>query len=166
MEIFKQGESVTFGFSLPNDYDLNRIELIEVFLGSKKLTHSITDNVVKCQISSENTKYLSGTYRIMFTLDDSILGVKPIYCDSVVFNATGSSTRNASVNTGFDILFPLIITETAISVDVPLYNYFRGVDGKSAFEYAVEGGYLKDEATFYEELGNLQNIIVTFSRWG
>lgn len=126
---FKQGESVSLCFSLPISYDLNRIRVIKVYLGSKLLTHTITDNVVKCDISSDDTKFLSGIYKIVFVLDDTILAVKKTYCDSVIFNATGASYHNANKNTGFDLLFPLIITETAISVDVPLYNYFKGADG-------------------------------------
>lgn len=126
---FKQGESVTLGFSLPTDYDLDRIDLIKCYLGSKLIANTITDNVVRCELTSEYTKNLYGDYKLVFWLDDSELGVKKTYTGDITFNSTGANAYNESVNLGFDVLIELEITETTISVSHVLYNYFKGDKG-------------------------------------
>lgn len=119
-----RGKSLTIGFVFPVSYDLARIEASEVYLDNKLYESTLVSNVLRCEISSNETAVLLGNRKLSLLLDDSILGMYPIVAGIIKFDLAGSSNPNESVNTGFDLLFPLIITETAISVDTPLYNYF------------------------------------------
>lgn len=129
LKTFNQGESVSIGFALPVDYDLQRIEDIKVYIGSKLFENTITDNVVRCELRSDQTKYLTGQNKIYFWIDDSLLGVKEHFCGYITFVPTPAVASNESLNLGFDILINLLINETAISIDSVLYDLMKGAKG-------------------------------------
>ena len=125
----KQVKSLTVGFTFPETYDMSRAEEIKVYLGKNVYPHTIDGRVVKCQIKSDDTAVMYGANRLSFWLDDSIIGVYPVYCGNIIFEYTNAIEHNESVNTGFDLLVNLAISETAITVDNVLYNYFKGDKG-------------------------------------
>ena len=125
----KQVKSLTVGFAFPETYDTGRIEEIKVYLGKNVYPHTIDGRVVKCQIKSDDTAVMYGANRLSFWLDDSIIGIYPVYCGDIVFEYTNAIEHNESVNTGFDLLVNLAISETAITVDNVLYDYFKGDKG-------------------------------------
>ena len=132
MEKLKQGESYTIGFVFPDDYDLTRIELIKVYLNNDIFVHTITDNVVRCELKSDDTALLYGIIKVKLWIDDSVFGVKELSCTEVKVDESKIS-HNESINEGFDVLIVLAITETAITVESVLYNYFKGEPGDTYY---------------------------------
>ena len=131
----KQVKSLTIGFTFPETYDTGRIEEIKVYLGKNVYPHTIDGRIVKCQIKSDDTAVMYGVNRLSFWLDDSIIGVYPVYCGDIVFEYTNAIEHNESINTLFDVMVNLTISETAITVDSVLYNILKGDKG-DAFLYS------------------------------
>jgi hypothetical protein len=125
----KHGDSLSIGFTLPVDYDVNRIELIEVALGEKVYAHSITGNVISCQISSDETAVLFGINKLTLFIDDSLIGVRKTFCGDIKVNSTNALSHNSSINTGLDINVPIVINESTIEVGDIVYNYVKGDKG-------------------------------------
>ena len=125
----KRVKSLTIGFMLPETYDMSRVEEIKIYLGKNVYPHTIDERVVKCQIKSDDTAVMCRVNRLSFWLDDSIIGVYPIYCGDIVFEYTNAIEHNESINKGFDLMVNLTISETAITVDNVLYNYVKGDKG-------------------------------------
>ena len=136
-----QGESLTVGFTLPLSYELANIDSIKVYLGAKVYAHTITDNVVRCEIESDETALLYGKPKLVFWLDDSVFGVKKIDCGQIVIDTTSAQSHNESVNTGFDVMVMLSINESTISVDSVLYDYFKGDQGDNGYTPYIQSDY-------------------------
>ena len=132
MEIIniKRGESLTIGFVFPLTYDLSRIIESTVYIDNVVFEKTMTDNVIRCELTSNQTANLQGgTSSIWLALDDEILGVKKLNCGELTVSSTSAESNNDSINEGFDVLINLIINETEISVDNLLYNYLKGTQG-------------------------------------
>lgn len=163
-----KGDSFSIAFALPAGYNQTRINSIKVRVGSKIYTHTVSiQGLVECQLTSEQTALLSGSQQVVFTIDDDVFGVKVIVCGDIVIRATNETYTSESVNTGNNVVVTLTLTETAIEVDDVLYDYVKGsdgtdgtdgtngtdgTDGKTAYESAVDGGYIGTEEQFNTDL--------------
>jgi len=146
-----RGKSLTIGFVFPETYDLDRIELIKVYLGNTIYTHTISDNVVRCELKSDDTAVIFGSQKLSFWLDDHQLGVYPFPVGEIQFDTINAVAHNASINEGFDLLINLAITETAISINSVLYNCFQGLDAFHVWQQ-IEGNEGKTEQDFFDFL--------------
>ena len=132
MNLIKQlykGESLSFSLVFPNEYDMARIESHSIWIGDQKFVGVPNGQAVELFLKSSETKNISGVQKLFLWLDDSTFGVKKYDLGSLDFVQTKATDSNDSINTGFDVLVNLTITETAITVDNVLYNYFKGADG-------------------------------------
>ena len=132
MNLIKQlykGESLSFSLVFPNDYDMVRIESHSIWIGEQKFVGVPNGQAIELFLKSSETANIAGVQKLFLWLDDSTFGVKKYDLGSLDFVQTKATDSNDSINLGFDVLVTLTITETAITVDNVLYNYFKGADG-------------------------------------
>jgi len=125
----RKGDSLTIGFLFNNSFDMSRIAMSEIWLDGVKFTATTDDHLLTCKIKSDETKTKVGAQRLTLLIDDSVLGVKKIYCGDVKFNNSNSPTSNESVNNGWDVVVPITINEQAITIGDLMYNYVKGDTG-------------------------------------
>jgi hypothetical protein len=121
-----KGKSLTFGFVFPDSYDMNRIRDIKVYVGSLFYPYSISDKVLTCKLTSEQTSLLLGLTKVAIWIDDNKIGGYPIQIGDIQVVITNVSTASQSVNEGFDLLFNLKFTENTITIDSVFYNAIKG----------------------------------------
>lgn len=131
MEILQKytGESLTIGIAISDGYDLANIESIKLYLAGKIYPHTLEERMIRCEITSDQTALLYGAKSLWLWFDDSIHGVRKYNLGDIVFNQNKAKESNESVNTGFDVVIPLTITESTVTVGSVVYNYFKGTDG-------------------------------------
>lgn len=137
MNLIKQlykGESLSFSLVFPNDYDMARIESHSIWIGEQKFVGVPNGQAIELFLKSSETTNIAGVQKLFLWLDDATFGVKKYDLGSLDFVQTKATDSNESINLGFDVLVTLSITETAITVDNVLYNYFKGAKG-DAFTY-------------------------------
>lgn len=134
LKTFLRGTSITIAFQFPESYDLQRIESISAYLGSKVMTAEREGRFVYCRMKSSETKDFGTINKLTFWVDDSILGVQKIYVGDVCFDGTNAIATNDSVNTGVDLAVSLTVSETTISVDSLFYDMIRGEKGERGIQ--------------------------------
>lgn len=124
-----KGESVTILFTFPEAYDMARLASHKVFVGETEFTGVIEGQAIKMQLKSSDTDRMIGTHRIVCLIDDTTLGLRKPYCGELVVAKTQASSSTTSVSNIYDIIIPLVISETAVTVGDVLYNYMKGGKG-------------------------------------
>ena len=125
-----KGESTTFGFVLPDDYDLANLEDVKVYIGSNVYPHTM-DNVrtVKAKLTSEDTQGLTGRNSVIFHIDDAVFGIRKILVGEFQVDTSCDTFRDDSVNTGYDVLVMLKVEIDTIAIDAVLYDVAKGDKG-------------------------------------
>lgn len=127
-EIYK-GESVTLLFTFPQAYNMARIEDHAIYIGDSEFTGTVVAQTIILKIKSVETEQMFGVQKVVLWLDDSTLGVRKPYCGDLVISKTKAYPNNISESNINDIIIPIVISETAITVDDILYNYVKGTTG-------------------------------------
>jgi len=130
----KQGNSLTIGLLLPNDYNIANAKEISVSLGSEIVPHTIINKMVRVELTSEYTAQQVGNKALVFSLDDVNFAVYKLDLGFINFANISSTFANKSVNGGYNLTVQLAITETAITLQDILYDYVKGDTG-DAFTY-------------------------------
>jgi hypothetical protein len=121
-----KGKSLTLGFVFPDNYDMNRIRDIKVYVGSSIYPYSIVGKTLTCRLTSEQTSLLFGLTKVSIWIDDNKIGGDPITLGDIQVVSTNIATTSQSVNDGFDLLFNLTITENTITIDNIFYDAIKG----------------------------------------
>jgi hypothetical protein len=124
-----KGESVTLLFTFHEAYNMARLASHKVFVGETEFTGVIDGRTIKLQLKSSDTNRMIGTHRIVCLIDDTTLGLRKPYCGELVIAKTQASGSTTSVSNISDIIIPIVISETAITVGDVLYNYVKGDKG-------------------------------------
>ena len=122
-----KGESTTFGFVLPDSYDLANMQDVKIYIGSKVYSH-VMDNVrtVKAKLTSEDTQALQGRNSVIFHIDDAVFGIRKILVGEFQVDNIADNFRDESINLGYDVLVMLQVDVDTIEVDSVLYNVAKG----------------------------------------
>ena len=142
---FNKGESISIGFLLNSEYDMARIQSCSAWVGGKKFPLATIEQMLRCEIASNETHKLGGKYKLILWLDDVNLGVKEINVADVEVSFNNASDNNTSTNTGYDFVFPLAINETAIEAGDVLYNYVKGDSADLPDGIVIDSEYLDDK---------------------
>ena len=144
-----RGKSLSVGFTIPAEYDESRIEDLKVNIGTKVYQHTIVQGVIGVNLTSNDTAKMVGRQDVVLTIEDSLFGVQKLNCGYVYVSSTISKFQSESFSDVYDVMVMLSFYSERLSVDHVLFDYLKG---KSAYEYAVEGGYLGTEEQFYLDL--------------
>ncbi|HAT81202.1 MAG TPA: hypothetical protein DCS17_07405 [Flavobacterium sp.] len=127
----KKGDSISFLFMLPIDYDLDRLKSFKVKFGKLSLIGGLTDNYITAQVTSAQTWRMVGKQELTFTIDDANIGIRKLLTGYVSVIATNETFNDLSVSEMIDINVILTINETEIEVSDVLYDYMKGKDGQT-----------------------------------
>lgn len=127
-----RGESLTILLTFPEAYDMVRIEKHEIYIGTKAFTGVVSGQSIELKLTSEQTDAMYGKQPISLWLDDSVLGVRKPYVGDIIVSNSNATPDNDSTSSITDIIIPIAISETAITVRDVLYNYIKG----DPFEYS------------------------------
>lgn len=132
-----KGESVTLLFTFPEAYDMARLASHKVFVGETEFAGVVEGQAIRMQLKSSDTDRMIGTHKVVLWIDDAVLGLHKPYCGDLVVAKTQASGSNASVSNISDIIIPIVISETAITVGDVMYNYMIG---RSAYQVWLDAG--------------------------
>jgi len=124
-----KGESVTLLFTFPALYDMARLTSQKVFVGETEFAGVIDGQTVKLQLKSSDTDRMIGTHKVVLWFVDTTLGLRKPYCGDLVVAKTQAAGNTVSVSDISDIIIPIVISETAVTVGDILYNYVKGDKG-------------------------------------
>ena len=122
-------------FTFPEAYDMVRLTSHKVFVGETEFAGVKDGQTIRMQLKSSDTDRMIGTHKVVLWIVDTVLGLRKPYCGDLVVAKTQASGSNTSVSNILDIIIPITISETAITVGDILYNYMKG---KSAYEVWLE----------------------------
>lgn len=142
---FNKGESISIGFLLNSEYDMNRIESCSAWVGGKKFQLATIGQMLRCEIKSTETHLLAGKYKLILWLDDSVLGIKKIEVADVEISFNHANDNNSSINEGYDFVFNITINETAIEAGDVLYNYVKGNNADLPDGIVIDSEYWDDK---------------------
>ena len=134
--IFK-GESLTMLFTFPESYDMARLQKHEVYINDTAFTGVIIGKTIELKLTSEQTDAMYGNQRISVWLDDTQLGVRKPYVGDIIVSNSNATPDNESTSSISDIIIPIVISATAITVGDIMYNYLIG---RSAYEVWLDAG--------------------------
>jgi len=129
-EIFK-GESCTLMFTFPEAYDMGRIDSHKVYIGIQNYVGVVDGQSIVLKLKSSDTDKLCGVQKIVLWFNDSTLGLRKPYCGDLVITKTKAEADNESESDIYDIIIPIIISETSVTVGDILYNYVKGANGSN-----------------------------------
>ena len=118
-----KGESISLLFTFPVAYEMARLTSQKVFIGETEFAGVKDGQTVKLQLKSSDTDRMIGTHRVVLWLDDTTLGLRKPYCGDLVVAKTQAAGNTVSVSDISDIIIPIVISETAVTVGDILYNY-------------------------------------------
>ena len=124
-----KGESVTFLFTFPETYNMERLSSHKVFVGETEFAGVKDGQTVKLQLKSSDTDRMVGNHKVVLWMEDTTLGLRKPYCGDLVVARTQAAGNTVSVSNISDIIIPIVISETAITVGDVLYNYMKGGKG-------------------------------------
>ena len=130
-----KGESISLLFTFSETYDTNRIINHHVFFGETEFTGVVDGQTIILQLKSSDTNKMVGNHKITLWIEDSELGLRKPYCGDLVVAKTQASGGNGLKSEISDIIIPVVISETSITIDDVMYNYMVG---KSAYEVWLE----------------------------
>jgi len=129
-----KGESITILFAFPETYDMARLTSQKVFIGETELAGVIEGQTVKLQLKSSDTDRMIGTHKVVLWFVDTTLGLRKPYCGDLVVAKTQAAGNTVSVSSISDIIIPIVISETAVTVGDILYNYVKGDKGDTGLQ--------------------------------
>lgn len=129
-EIYK-GESVSFLLTFEQTYDMARIQSHYIYIGNVPFIGEISGHTISLQLKSNETNELYGPMKVVLCLDDSLLGVRKPFLFDLNVVRTKAEPSNVSTSEINDVIVPIVISETEITVDDILYNYVKGDKGDS-----------------------------------
>lgn len=129
IKTIEKGESLTFGFVLPETYNLDNLQSVKIYIGSTVYTHTMVSRTARVELSSNATALLTGRNVIHLVIDDAVFGIKKINCGELEVLPTQATHKDESVNTGYDVEIVLSINVETISVGGVLYNTLKGDKG-------------------------------------
>ena len=124
-----KGESISLLFTFPVAYDMSRLTSQKVFIGETEFSGVIDGQTVKLQLKSSDTDRMIGTHKVVLWFVDTTLGLRKPYCGDLVVAKTQAAGNTVSVSSISDIIIPIVISETAITVGDYMYNYVKGDKG-------------------------------------
>ena len=133
-----RGESLTVLLTFPEAYDMARIEKHEIYIGATAYTGVVSGKTIELKLTSEQTDAMFGKQLISLWLDDSVLGVRKPYCGEIIVSNSNAKPANASTSSVSDIIIPIVISETSITVGDILYNYVKGDKGDKGDPFLYE----------------------------
>lgn len=130
-EIYK-GESVSFLLTFEQTYDMARIQSHYIYVGNVHFIGEISGHTISLQLKSNDTNELYGLMKVVLWIEDSLLGVRKPFLFDLNVVRTKAEPSNVSTSEINDVIVPIVISETEITVDDVLYNYVKG----DAFTFA------------------------------
>ena len=125
-----KGESISLLFTFPEAYDMARLMSQKVFVGETEFAGVKDGQTIKLQLKSSDTDRMIGNHKIVLWIDDTTLGLRKPYCGDLVVAKTHAAGSTVSVSYISDIIIPIVISETAVTVGDILYSYFKGDKGE------------------------------------
>ena len=129
IKTIEKGESLTFGFVLPETYNLANLQSVKIYIGSTVYTHTMDTRTARVELSSNATALLTGRNVIHFVIDDAVFGIKKVNCGMLEVLPTQAIHKDESINTGYDVEIFLTIDVETVSVESVLYNTLKGDKG-------------------------------------
>lgn len=134
IKTIEKGESLTFGFVLPETYNLANLQSVKIYIGSTVYTHTMVSRTIRVELSSNETALLTGRSIIHFVIDDAVFGIKKVNCGMLEVLPTQATHKDTSVNTGYDVEIVLTIDVETVSVESVLYNVLQGPQGPQGIQ--------------------------------
>lgn len=131
---------------------MDRLESAVITLGRRTYPYTVEGvglNILRVQIAASVTEKFTSVQELSIKVVDSVIGEKTSVIGWIETTTTNVSAQDITLNDGYDLYVPLVVTDAAIAAASLLYNVLRG---KTAYEYAVEGGYEYTEEQFYLDL--------------
>ena len=129
IKTIEKGESLTFGFVLPDTYNLANLQSVKIYIGSTVYAHTMDIRTIRVELESNETALLTGRNILHCVLDDAIWGIKKHKSGELEVLPTQATHKDESVSTEYDFLIPLTITETIITQGTVIYNAIKGDTG-------------------------------------
>lgn len=150
--VVQRGESQTYQFKVNGVSDL--VDL-SIYIGNFKFSlqnADLTDlgnSLYELKLSGEQTNLMKGQLSVSCAIESPTIGIRKIDRILVADYQTSNASKTTSATTSLiDALIVLDATTETVSVDSVLFTTLKGVDGKSAYEIAVENGFQGTEAQF------------------
>lgn len=80
IKTIEKGESLTFGFVLPETYNLANLQAVKIYIGSSIYEHKMDGRTVRVELESNQTALITGRNIVHFVIDDAVFGIKKINC--------------------------------------------------------------------------------------
>lgn len=133
MELYR-GDSFTLGIKFNDEYNIERIQELELNIGSILCGKLSDDSIAKdangvfvCKIPSEETmSFYGGKYKVTLHVQDEVLGVKKQEIGKIDVKSSNNKTNNESINTLYDVLFVVAINETQVTVEHTFRDIIKG----------------------------------------
>ena len=129
IKTIEKGESLTFGFVLPETYNLANLQAVKIYIGSSIYEHKMDGRTVRVELESNQTALITGRNIVHFVIDDAVFGIKKINCGELEVLPTQATHKDESVNTGYDVEIVLSINVKTVSVGSVLYDTLKGDKG-------------------------------------
>ena len=128
MEIISifEGESLTINIVISEPYDMARLKSHQLYIGARAVTGDVIGNTILAQLPSEYTHLLLGLQPVTLWIDDLLLGVRKTYVGDMLVRQTNAREHNASTSEVHDVVIPVTVNVTTITVDEILFNYMKG----------------------------------------
>lgn len=142
-----RGDSLSIAFNFPAEYDMSRFEGAVITLGRRILSYTIeglNSNILAVQIPASVTEKFLSVQQLSIKITDSLFGEKTSVIGWIETTTTNVSAQDPTLNNGYNLYVPLVVTEATIAASSLMYNVLRG---QTAYEAAVAGGY---EGTYDE----------------
>ena len=139
MEIISifEGESLTINIVISEPYDMARLKSHKLYIGARAVTGDVIGNTILAQLPSEYTHLLLGLQPVTLWMDDLLLGVRKTYVGDVLVRQTNAREHNGSTSEVHDVVIPVTVGTTTITVEEILYNYMKG---DSAYQLWLDAG--------------------------
>lgn len=129
IKTIEKGESLTFGFVLPETYNLDNLQAVKIYIGSSIYEQKMDGRTVRVELESNQTALITGRNIVHFVIDDAVFGIKKINCGELEVLPTQATHKDESVNTGYDVEIVLSINVETVSIGSVLYNTLKGEKG-------------------------------------
>lgn len=129
IKTIEKGESLTFGFVLPETYNLANLQAVKIYIGSSIYEHEMDGRTVRVELESNQTALITGRNIVHFVIDDAVFGIKKINCGELEVLPTQATHKDESVNTGYDVEIVLSINVETVSIGSVLYDTLKGDKG-------------------------------------
>jgi len=145
-----QGDSLSIGFILNPEYDSSRLENIYAYLGNRALNPVLVDGIIRCELTSLNTKLFYGKQPLSLKIDDSTFGIRNIFVGEIIFSGC-SGTADSSINEGYNLLIDIVIDETVSTANVVLFEAIKGLNAYEVWLISNPGKTQQDYFDFLRE---------------